>query len=211
MGSEWTRYELRMSLSRYHIRMILDFNYFREHIIRWTRRHDESFFFHLISIRRIEFKSMSMSLKNGIIRSWRYLFLVDPFSERIITNDTRIKAETHISSFCCQILLIGHNMNNIISSLWSEFLTRCILYTKYISSKFDCHNLRSEADTQERNVIFTCVLCRQDHTINSACSKSPWNTYSVKSVQKRYSSFFNILSFDKFNFYTLLKGKTSST
>ena len=154
--------------------MILDFHYLRQCPI-WARsRYDESLLFHLFSIERIEFESMTMSFSN--LRARIHLF-----GKRSWPDNTWIASEAHIPSFCHEILLMIHDVDNIMFSFWSEFLTRCIENSESISSKFDRHNLRSETDSEKWNLMSSCMLRCLHHSECSTDSESSRYTDSIES------------------------------
>ncbi len=132
--SRWSRYEFWMSLCSYHIRMISNLDYLRQCSIWTCCRNNESFLFHLSAIERIEFESMTMSFCD-------IQYAIYTLCESSWSDETRITSESHISSFCSEMLLMFHNMNYIMFPIWSEFFTRGICNLEDITSKFNCHNL----------------------------------------------------------------------
>lgn len=123
------------------------------------------------------------------------------FSKRSWPDNTRVASKAHIPSFCHEILLMMHDMDDIMISLWSEFFTRCIEYSESISSKFDRHNLRSETDSEKWNLMGSCILSCLYHTKSSTSSESPRYTDSIESPQETRSYFFDIFRIDEFEFY----------
>ena len=123
------------------------------------------------------------------------------FRKRSRPDNTRITSESHIPSFCSEILLMMHNMDDIMISLWSEFFTRCIQDSESISSKFDCHNLRSETDSEKWDLVCSCIFCCLYHSKSSTSSESTRYTDSIESLQEAGSFFFDIFRIDEFEFY----------
>lgn len=136
--------------------------------------------------------------------------IINFFCESSITNNTIITSKAHISSFCCKSFLVFHDVDDVIFSIRSKFFARCILYSKHIPSKLNCHNLGSETDSEIWDFIISCIFCRKNHPFSSTSSKSSWNTDTIESSKKFYSFFFDIFSFNKFEFYFLLVSISST-
>ena len=58
-----------------------------------------------------------------------------------------------------------------------------VLYSGNVSRIFYNRYLHTEADTEVRDVSFSCVLCREDHTLYPAASEASGNDYSVKPTE----------------------------
>ena len=155
------RGEFWMCLSGYHIRMILELDHFGEHTIWRCCRHDEASLLHLFSVCRVELESVSVSFRHNqgivILRNegsmlcflslWILLglrmteTLIDTLCESTRADDTWILSEAHIASLGREFLLVVHDVDDIVLSLWSELFTRCICDTEDIASEFYSHNL----------------------------------------------------------------------
>ena len=167
MRRERSRGKLRMSLCGDHIWVISKLYDLGKCAIRWCRWHDEACLLHLFSIERVEFESVTMTLRYSediryqmsvirivssyddstlITASWS-LLPIDSRSKCPSSYDTVIASESHIPSLGRELFLVIHDVDDVMSSLWGELFTRSIFDTEDIPSEFYRHDLWAETDS----------------------------------------------------------------
>ena len=81
------------------------------------------------------------------------------------------------------VALTGHEVYDLVRALLIKFARMSVLYSGNVSRIFYNRYLHTEADTEVRDVSFSCVLCREDHTLYPAASEASGNDYSVKPTE----------------------------
>ena len=105
---------------------------------------------------------------------------IAPCHGRSIGDHAGIASQPQRSALVDLIALAGHEINDLMSSLWGKFTRVCICDTQYMTGVFDHGDLHSEADTKIRDVVFPRILCRQNHAFDTAVTEAAGDNDTVQ-------------------------------
>ena len=109
---------------------------------------------------------------------------IDALSESTRTDDTWILSEAHIASLGREFFLVVHDVDDIVLAFWSELFTRCISDTEDIASILDCHDLRTETDSEVWDFVLSRITGCCYHTLGSTSSESSRDTDTMESFEE---------------------------
>ena len=94
-----------------------------------------------------------------------------------------ISTKSKRTAFVDIIALTRHKVDNLVLTQLVKLTGVCVPHTENISRVFNHGNLHTEADAKIRDILFSCIFCRQDHTLDSTTAKSSGDENTVKTSQ----------------------------
>ena len=79
-------------------------------------------------------------------------------------------------------MLIGHEVDDARTIL-IEFRGICVLKAEDMTGIFDNGNLHTEADTEIRHVVFSCIACGGNHSLDTASAETARHDDTVAFFQ----------------------------
>src|SRR5574344_209226 len=152
------------------------FNDFHQVTLRITTYTLHSCLFILLFIIVIEFITMTVA--------FLYMFLVvDTKCARTLFQYTFISSQTHRPAHVCDILLVLHDIYDIMFCLFIHFATVGIIITENVTGKFDNHHLHTETDTECRYIMCTGIMRSDDFAFYTALTESRTDYDTVHILQ----------------------------
>ena len=87
-----------------------------------------------------------------------FLCVVDSLCATVLAKYALIGSESHGATHVRDILLILHDVDDIVWSVLVHFARVGILIAEHVTGKLDYHHLHTQADTECRNVMLTSIL-----------------------------------------------------
>ena len=94
-----------------------------------------------------------------------------------------ISTKSKRTAFVDIIALTRHKVDNLVLTQLVKLTGVCVPHTENISRVFNHGNLHTEADAKIRDILFSCIFCRQDHTFDSTAAETSGHKYTVKVCQ----------------------------
>jgi hypothetical protein len=107
-----------------------------------------------------DFVAMTVSVANSRTA-------VEFVNETSFSDFRFLMSETECASFVYRIILIWQVFDKWCA-WFLKFCGGCIRDTTDISCKFDDGELKSETDTEERNIMFSCVFDSRDFSFDAS-------------------------------------------
>ena len=96
---------------------------------------------------------------------------------------TRIQTQPHRTTEVGNILLVFHDVDDILCAFRQKFGRVCIWQTSTVPCIFDNCHLHTQTDTKHRNLIFSCIFNCGNHTFNATVTKTARNDDTIAVLQ----------------------------
>ena len=90
----------------------------------------------------------------------------------ILVEHTFVSSQTHRTSHVGDSLLLFHDIDNVVRSLFIHLAAVGIGISQYIAGKFDGNALHTQADTECRNIVCTSVFDSYKLTFDTTLSEA---------------------------------------
>ena len=129
------------------------------------------------------------------------LCIVSLAGQRIGINLTRIQSQTHRTAQILNIKLFRHQVDNRMCAVRIELRAVGISHTANVTGKFNYCALHAQADTEERNLVLTCILNSLNLALNTAVTEAAGHQNAVNTGHNL--SHISIICFDFFCIYPM--------
>lgn len=176
-------FEFWVELSGDHTRVICELDNLDELSIGRRPRNDETIVLKCLTISIIELIAVSMSFGylGGTVRL---------LGETSFFDGTWIRSESHRPSLGTDRFLILHEVDYLMFGCVVEFFGIGTSETTDIASEFDRHNLRSETESEVRDLVRTSIFRGEDLPLGSPSPESSRDEDGIDIFQDGFGSFF---------------------
>ena len=120
----------------------------------------------------VELIAMAVTFANNFVA-------IDSTHAATLAKAAFVTAQTHRATHVGNVLLVLHDVDDVVRSLRIHFDRVGILVAQYVSvPEFDNHHLHTQADTEGRQVVFAAVLCSNDFAFDTTLAKIPGKSRS---------------------------------
>ena len=96
---------------------------------------------------------------------------------------TFVSTQTHGSTHLCNILLLLHDVDDIVRSLLVHFAAVGIGITQHVAGEFDHHHLHTQTDTEGRDIVCTGVFCSDDLAFDTSLAESRTDNHTRHALE----------------------------
>ena len=167
-----TGLEFRMELYADEPRMARQFYDFHQLAIWRNTSQLQAAFCELTAECVVQFKPVTMAFINQF-------FAINRANLCTIGQLTRIQTQPHRTTEVGNILLVFHDVDDILCAFRQEFCGVCIRQTSTVPCKFyNCH-LHTQTDTKHRNLIFSCIFNCGNHSFDTTVAETARNDDTI--------------------------------
>ena len=98
-------------------------------------------------------------------------------------DNTGIRAETERAALVDIVALPGHKIYDLVLTLLVKLSRVCVGNAGNRSCILNYGNLHTEADSEIRNEVLSCVFCRKYHTLYSSAAEAARDENSVEPFE----------------------------
>lgn len=176
-------FELWVELGGDHARVIRELNNLDEFSVGRGPGDDETIVLECVTIGVVELIAVSVSFGylGGTVRL---------LGKTSFFDGTRIGSETHRPPLGTDRFLIFHEVNHLMFGCVVEFFGIGTGKATDIASELDRHNLRSETESEIRDLVRTGILRGEDFPLGSSGTESSRDEDGIDIFQDGFGSFF---------------------
>ena len=175
----WLRLELRMVLHRHEPRVCSQFDNLDQAAIRTCSRHLQSGIDKLLTIRRIELISMSMTFAD-------FALAVSAGRASSFGQNAGLSAQSHRAALVPNAFLAFEQTDDRMLRFVGEFRAVRIGQPEHISSELDDGALHAETDPEERDITLASVLNGLNFAFDTSHTEAARNQNPVDALEQNF-------------------------